>query len=209
MRDGRRRATIGSGGRGRLWIIAAVALVLLVWAGSWILHRWTHVYIDDARIDGEVVTISSRVSGWITELPVIEGDEVKKGQVARPRRRARFGAAPRSAAGAAQGDRKPDGGHARADRPGRSGNARQISERNEPPRRGRSGSRVARSELEAGAPGPRPRRRRVCEEIYFSSRTWSARAPRTSRRRKVIARRRPKSRPCAARSRRPAAAASR
>ena len=81
MRDGRRRAPIGSGGRGRLWIIAAGALVLLVWAGSWIFHRWTHVYIDDARVDGEVVTISSRVSGWITELPVIEGDEVKKGQM--------------------------------------------------------------------------------------------------------------------------------
>lgn len=43
--------------------------------------RWTHVYIDDARIDGEVITLSSRVSGWITELPVIEGDEVKKGQL--------------------------------------------------------------------------------------------------------------------------------
>ena len=37
--------------------------------------------MDDARIDGEVVTISSRVSGWITELNVIEGDEVKKGDV--------------------------------------------------------------------------------------------------------------------------------
>src|SRR6267143_1120356 len=81
MRDGTRRAPIGSGGRGRLWIIAAVALALLLWGGSWLLHRWTHVYIDDARIDGEVVTISSRVSGWITELPVIEGDEIKKGQL--------------------------------------------------------------------------------------------------------------------------------
>jgi membrane fusion protein (multidrug efflux system) len=28
-----------------------------------------------------VITISSRVSGWITELPVIEGDVVKKGEV--------------------------------------------------------------------------------------------------------------------------------
>ena len=30
--------------------------------------------LGQVRIDGEVVTISSRVSGWITELPVIEGD---------------------------------------------------------------------------------------------------------------------------------------
>jgi membrane fusion protein (multidrug efflux system) len=65
----------------KAWIIGVVAIVLIAWAASWIYHRWTHIYVDDARIDGEVVTIASRVSGWITELPVIEGDEVKQGQV--------------------------------------------------------------------------------------------------------------------------------
>ena len=65
----------------KAWLIGAAAIALIAWAASWIYHRWTHVYVDDARIDGEVVTISSRVSGWITELPVIEGDAVKKGQV--------------------------------------------------------------------------------------------------------------------------------
>ncbi|MCI3952401.1 MAG: secretion protein HlyD, partial [Burkholderiales bacterium] len=58
-----------------------VAVMLAVWGGHWLYQRWTHIYIDDARIDGEVITISSRVSGWITELPVIEGDVVKKGQL--------------------------------------------------------------------------------------------------------------------------------
>ncbi len=62
-------------------VLIAAALALLAWGGHWIYQRATHVYIDDARIDGEVVTISSRVSGWITELPVIEGDELKKGQL--------------------------------------------------------------------------------------------------------------------------------
>src|SRR5688572_617387 len=65
----------------KLWLIGAAALALIAWAASWVHHRWTHVYVDDARIDGEVVTIASRVSGWVTELPVIEGDEVKKGQM--------------------------------------------------------------------------------------------------------------------------------
>ena len=68
-------------GSPKLWLIAVLAIGLIAWAASWVHHRWTHVYVDDARIDGEVVTIASRVSGWITELPVIEGDEVKKGQL--------------------------------------------------------------------------------------------------------------------------------
>jgi len=65
----------------KAWFMGAVAFVLLAYAAQWLYQRWTHVYIDDARIDGEVVTISSRVAGWITELPVIEGDLVRKGQV--------------------------------------------------------------------------------------------------------------------------------
>jgi membrane fusion protein (multidrug efflux system) len=62
-------------------LIAVLAVLLLGYGAHWMHERWTHVYIDDARIDGEVVTLSSRVSGWLTELPVIEGDEVKKGQL--------------------------------------------------------------------------------------------------------------------------------
>lgn len=73
------RATFS--GRGKLWFLGIAALLLIAWGTHWIYYRWTHVYLDDARIDGEVVTISSRVSGWITELPVIEGDRVKKGQL--------------------------------------------------------------------------------------------------------------------------------
>ncbi|HEX6002532.1 MAG TPA: HlyD family secretion protein [Burkholderiales bacterium] len=68
-------------GRAKVWIVAVVALLLIAWGAHWGYQRWTHVYIDDARIDGEVITISSRVSGWITELPVIEGDTVRKGQL--------------------------------------------------------------------------------------------------------------------------------
>jgi membrane fusion protein, multidrug efflux system len=67
--------------RRKAWILAAAALILLAWGAHWLYQRSIHVYLDDARIDGEVVTLSSRVSGWITELPVIEGDEVKKGQL--------------------------------------------------------------------------------------------------------------------------------
>jgi membrane fusion protein (multidrug efflux system) len=67
--------------RGKSWLLGAAALALAAWGAHWAYYRWTHVYLDDARIDGEVVSISSRVSGWITDLPVIEGDRVKKGQL--------------------------------------------------------------------------------------------------------------------------------
>jgi membrane fusion protein (multidrug efflux system) len=68
-------------GRGKIVLMGTAALLLAVSGTHWVYKRWTHVYLDDARIDGKVVTISSRVSGWITELPVIEGDAVKKGQL--------------------------------------------------------------------------------------------------------------------------------
>jgi membrane fusion protein (multidrug efflux system) len=82
-RGGRATAWAGErlSGHGKHWMLAAAALLLLAWGAHWLYYRWAHVYLDDARIDGEVVTISSRVSGWITELPVIEGDRVKRGQL--------------------------------------------------------------------------------------------------------------------------------
>lgn len=67
--------------KSKSWIIGFLALLLLAWGARWVHYRWTHVYIDDARIDGEVITLSSRVSGWITEMTVIQGDDVKQGQV--------------------------------------------------------------------------------------------------------------------------------
>src|SRR5688572_1072169 len=65
----------------KTWLIVAAGIALAVWGAHWVYQRATHVYLDDARIDGEVVTVSSRVAGWIVELPVIEGDPVKKGQL--------------------------------------------------------------------------------------------------------------------------------
>ena len=61
--------------------LAVAGLLLFAWIVHWAYYRWTHVYLDDARIDGEVVTMSSRVSGWVTDLPVIESEAVKKGDL--------------------------------------------------------------------------------------------------------------------------------
>jgi membrane fusion protein (multidrug efflux system) len=67
--------------RRKYWALAIAGLLLLAWIVHWAYFRWTHVYVDDARIDGEIITLSSRVSGWVTELPVIEGEVVKKGDL--------------------------------------------------------------------------------------------------------------------------------
>lgn len=78
---GSARAHASFSGRGKILLLGTAALLLAASGAHWVYNRWTHVYLDDARIDGEVVTVSSRVSGWITELPVIEGDRVKTGQL--------------------------------------------------------------------------------------------------------------------------------
>ena len=80
-RDGAGGIYVRLGARRKTWGVGIVALVLAVWAAQWLFHRYTHLVIEDARIDGEVITISSRVSGLLTELPVMEGDAVKKEQL--------------------------------------------------------------------------------------------------------------------------------
>lgn len=79
--DGVSPPRAGARVRIKSWLLLIAGLLLLGWIGHWGYSRWTHIYIDDARIDGEIVTLSSRVSGWITELPVIQGEVVKKGDL--------------------------------------------------------------------------------------------------------------------------------
>ncbi|HUB66212.1 MAG TPA: HlyD family secretion protein [Candidatus Methylacidiphilales bacterium] len=67
------------------WIATGlVALFLLagVWAGGlWLHQRLTHVDENDAQVAGEVVTISSRLDGWLLTRNVIEGDPIHRGQI--------------------------------------------------------------------------------------------------------------------------------
>ncbi|MFN4088358.1 MAG: HlyD family secretion protein [Alphaproteobacteria bacterium] len=67
--------------RPRNLIVAAIALIALVFGAIEVHQRLTHVYEYDARVTAEMVTVSSRVAGWITELPVTEGQAVPRGGV--------------------------------------------------------------------------------------------------------------------------------
>lgn len=72
------------GGSGA-WVQRLI-IFLLVLAGAWYAAqevRERMVYVDetDARIAGELVTVSSRVSGWLSEMAVRAGDTITIGQV--------------------------------------------------------------------------------------------------------------------------------
>ena len=73
----------GSSARGRRarqilrsGIVFGIALILLAWAGNWAFTQWSKITETDARITTDQIAVSSRISGWVTELPVIEGDRI-------------------------------------------------------------------------------------------------------------------------------------
>ena len=63
------------------YLVTAAAIAAFLGIGSLFLDRYTHVYIDDARIGADVISIASSVPGWITKLHVGATDVVKKGDL--------------------------------------------------------------------------------------------------------------------------------
>ena len=59
-----------------------VAAILVGVAGLlyWVYGRYTNVVVYDARIKADMIMISSRIDGWVTEVPVSEGDVLRTGQ---------------------------------------------------------------------------------------------------------------------------------
>lgn len=84
-----------------------VFLILGMVIGSFFGIRWLHYYLthastDDARIKGDLITISPTVQGKIRILAVQEGDQVKKGQLVAQLREEDYRASVDVAAGAVQ-----------------------------------------------------------------------------------------------------------
>ena len=65
----------------RSGIVLGIALILLAWAGNWAFTQWSKVTETDARITTDQIAVSSRISGWVTELPGIEGDRIAVGDL--------------------------------------------------------------------------------------------------------------------------------
>lgn len=65
--------------RRKLLLASGLGLVVAALAG-WVWLRWNHVTENDAKVEADMVTISSRVDGFVTARPVTDGDKVEKGQ---------------------------------------------------------------------------------------------------------------------------------
>jgi membrane fusion protein (multidrug efflux system) len=65
----------------RIAVIAAVLLAAAAYGGYQVYLRLTHVSEYDARVTADIVTMSSRVDGWVVELAALEGMTVEAGQV--------------------------------------------------------------------------------------------------------------------------------
>jgi len=65
-----------------VFIVAFLVLIFAVYFGFHEVHkRLTYVFEEDARIHTDLVTVSSRVAGWITQMPAAEGETVEEGTV--------------------------------------------------------------------------------------------------------------------------------
>ncbi|HEY3424559.1 MAG TPA: HlyD family secretion protein [Negativicutes bacterium] len=69
--------------RQKLFVIMAIVFLAVgIAGGGWWWYRSTrYVSTDDARIDGTIVSVSSKISGKAIEVLVKEGDELHAGQV--------------------------------------------------------------------------------------------------------------------------------
>ena len=65
----------------RLPLIGLVLVVAVFFGGREIHNRVNYVYSDDSRIEADLITVSSRVAGWVTSLDVREGSRISAGQV--------------------------------------------------------------------------------------------------------------------------------
>lgn len=63
------------------YLVAVAAVAASIWIATLFVDRFTHLYIEDARVGAEVISIASRVPGWITEFHVGATDVVKKGDL--------------------------------------------------------------------------------------------------------------------------------
>src|SRR5262245_57090534 len=66
--------------RPRYFALGAVLLAALAYGGHELYMRLTHVYEYDARITADMITMASRVDGFVIDLPAEEGTRLAAGE---------------------------------------------------------------------------------------------------------------------------------
>jgi len=63
------------------YTITIVLLTIVAFAADWLHTRSFTVYLDDARIKSNIISISSKKPGWIVKLSVSTGDTISSDQI--------------------------------------------------------------------------------------------------------------------------------
>jgi membrane fusion protein (multidrug efflux system) len=67
-------------GRGRVVALLGLVAIALAGVAVWVYARWSHVTENDARVRADMITISSRVDGWVAARPVTDGEKIHSGE---------------------------------------------------------------------------------------------------------------------------------
>lgn len=60
-------------------LVVAVTVMAALWGGWWFFDRLTNVYVQDARVASDMLLLSSRVPGQVTDLAARESESVRRG----------------------------------------------------------------------------------------------------------------------------------
>ena len=63
---------------GRIAAIVLLVVGVAIWAADWMRSALIYVHETDARIHSDVISVSSRVAGWVVEMPATSGMKVSK-----------------------------------------------------------------------------------------------------------------------------------
>lgn len=75
------KAPQSKSGQKRKVLIGAAAFLAVAIGSGMLIHSYHYVETDDAYVDGNIMPISARVSGHVAEVRVVEGQQVKEGDV--------------------------------------------------------------------------------------------------------------------------------
>src|SRR5699024_5554200 len=65
----------------KLAIMVIIIVLVLIWLGLWIRGKIGHVSTSDARVEANVITVSSRLDGQVNDFDLIEGDTLQAGDI--------------------------------------------------------------------------------------------------------------------------------